>query len=345
MKLTISALNTLLLIGFLICTHASAQQLPAFGISPNVREGGTFDELVAEIKALKQAGCRAMYSSFKWSELEPKAGEINLKPIDDAVRGLGGLGFDLAITIQTLDTNNRTLPPDLKELPFDSPVMRDRFGALLKAITPKLNGKVRWLMLGNEVDVYLGEHPAELEPYAGFIERGRKLLREARPDLLVGVTNTFDGLAQRKPVFDRLNREMDVISLTYYPLGAQFMVKPLLFVPGHIRQMVEACGKRPMILQEAGYPADPLLGSSEEKQAEFVDRVFEAAKEHGSTIQFVNFFLLVDFNNQLVETFLKYYGIPDAHFRAYLASLGFKKADGTPRKAYGRFLERLKGWK
>src|SRR5690242_3988825 len=97
---------------------ASAQKLPAIGISPNVREGGTFNELVEEIKSLKRAGCRAMYSSFKWSDLEPKAGAMNLKPIDDCVNGLGGLGFDLAITIQTLDTNNRTLPADLKDTPF-----------------------------------------------------------------------------------------------------------------------------------------------------------------------------------------------------------------------------------
>ena len=330
------------LLALLTLMPGQTPDMPLIGISPNVKVGGTIQELVQNLKDLKAAGLRLQYVSVKWSELEPDKGRLDLKKIDDAVRGLGGLGFDQAITIQTLDTNNRTLPADLMDKPFDSPEMRSRWEALLRAVAPRLTPRVRWVMLGNEVEVYLASHGAELEPYAGFVERGRARLRELKPALPVGVTCTFGGARARPDHFRRLNRDTDFVSLTYYPLKPDFSVQPVSVVPADVAKMVEMAGGKPLLIQEAGYPADPLLGSSEDAQSAFVDALFNAVTSHPGRIAAVNYFLLVDFNDQLVETFLKYYRVPNAKFRAYLATIGLRKQDGTPRKAYGTFMARLK---
>lgn len=328
-----------------IVADSPAQTMPLIGISPNVKVGGTINDLVQDLKDLRAAGLRFQYISVKWNELEPEKGKIDLKKIDDAVNGLGGLGFDLAITIQTLDTNNRTLPADLMDKAFDSPEMRSRWEKLLRAVVPRFSAKVRWVMLGNEVDVYLAEHPAELDKYADFVDRGRQLVREIKPGLAVGVTCTFSGARGRPDHFQRLNRKSDVVALTYYPLKPDFGVQPVSVVEGDVAKMVEMAGRKPLLIQEAGYPADPLLGSSEEKQAEFVDALFDAGNTHPGRIAAVNYFLLVDFNDQLLATFLKYYRLPSARFRAYLATIGLRTADGTPRKSYATFLRRLRAWK
>lgn len=318
---------------------------PLIGISPNVKEGGTIADLVKDLQDLRKIGLDGQYISVKWSDLEPEQGKLNLKALDDPVRGLGGLGFTLAVTLQTLDTNNRTLPADLKDAAFDSGEMRERFDGLIRAIAPRLTPSVKWVMLGNEVDVYLGLHPNELEPYIGFLERGRELLKSLKPGIKVGVTCTFGGASGNPRLFDRLNRTMDVVSLTYYPLKPDFGVQPVDVVAGDIDRMVRMAGSKPLLIQEAGYPADPLLGSSDEKQAAFVDAVFDAANRRTNHIVMVNFFLLVDFNSSLLETLLKYYRLPNGRFRAYRATLGLKRADGTPRKAWERFQARLRGGK
>jgi hypothetical protein len=325
-------------------TPVESPSRPVFAVSPNIKEGGTIVDLVKNLQDLRAHHLTGMYVSVRWNELEPEKGKFNTKPIDDAVRGLGGLGFTLAVTVQTLDTNNRVVPSDLMEKPFDSPDMQQRFESLIKMIVPRLSDKVRWLMLGNEVDVYLAEHPSELEAYAAFVERGRRTAKDLKPGLPIGVTCTFDGARARLASFHRLNRETDVVTLTYYPLGPDFGVRPLSKVPDEVAQMVKMAGVKPLLIQEAGYPADPTLGSSEEKQAGFVDAMFNAVKVHEERIALVNFFLLIDFSDSMLDTLLKYYRLPNARFRAFLATLGLARKNGTPRKSYDVFMRRLAEW-
>ena len=313
------------------------------GVSMGVPEGGGAMDLIGSVMTARTAGARLLCVSAKWSDLEPKPGVYNLKPIDDAL-GSAAFGFHVALTLQTLDTNNRTLPTDLMDKPFDSPEMRSRFDALLQQIGPKITAAVVDVNLGNEVDAYLGAHPQELEAYAGFVEAGRTRLRAARPGLPVGVTTTFDGWKTRASVFARLNQNMDVVTMTYYPVAADFTVRPASDVAGDFDLMTTAAGTKPLLLQEVGYPADPLAGSSEEKQAAFVDAVFDALNKHAAQIGFVNFFLMYDFGDKLVNTLTQYYGSNDAHFRAFLSSIGLRKADGSPRQAWLRFEVRSSAW-
>ena len=55
----------------------------------------------------------------------------------------------MIITIQTLDTNNRTLPAGLEDKPFDSKLMQDRFAAFLAALAPRLTDAVDGVLLAN----------------------------------------------------------------------------------------------------------------------------------------------------------------------------------------------------
>lgn len=325
-------------------TTGPAHARPLVSISAMPKQNATPAEFGRMILDLRRMGVRAMYISHKWGDLEPAEGKRDLAKLIEGVKGLTSLGFVVQLTIQTLDTNNRTLPADLASEPFDSPRMRARFASLLRDVAGHLHPGVRWVSLGNEVDIYLGEHRSELEPYARFVEEGRDVLRAAGCKALIGVTTTFDGLTTRRALCDRLNRRMDCVPITYYPLGPGFAVRPVGDVARDLDRMEEAANGRPWLLQEAGYPAAPLLGSSEDRQAAFIDALFEAAAKHAGRLQMMNVFLLHDFGDALVDGFLKYYRLPDARFRAYLATLGLKQSDGTPRKAWARFEAHTRAW-
>ncbi len=314
---------------------------PFIGISVNPPEGGTMQDVISELVRLRDRGMGILYVSHKWSDLERTPGKPDVTSIAEAVRGTRLLGCRVTITIQILDTNNRTLPADLMAESFGSDQMHARFRSLLEAIAPALTSDVYSIQLGNEVDIYLREHPTETEAYARLVEEGRDLLRKARPDMRVGVTTTYEGLVRSPMIFERLNKRMDVVVMTYYPLGPGFAVRPVTDVAGDFGRMVKAAGARPLCLQEAGYPTSPILGSSEEKQAAFVDAVFSGVRKHSARMGYCNFFLLHDFTDSQVAEFLRYYRLPDARFRAYLATLGFKTAKGEPRKAWDRFLAGL----
>lgn len=317
---------------------------PLVGLAVNIPEGGTEKDLVQGLLTSKSLGVHFAFVGYKWHDLEPKPGTFELQKVDQALGGFASLGFHACIVIQTLDTNNRTLPADLQDKPFDSAAMRARFDALLDALAARLTDMVDCVLLANEADIYLKAHPEELAAFAGFAERGRERLRSLRPGLAAGVAVTFDNLRDRPQLVERLNRAMDVICFNYYPLGPRMKVRPVAEVGADFDKMVHAAGDKPLLFKEIGYPAAPLLGSSDQQQAAFVDAVFDAAERHAARIRVFNFFLLYDFDSRFLETLTKYYGSHDPSFVAYLGTLGLKRADGTPRPAWTRFEERARAF-
>ena len=76
-----------------------------------------------------------------------------------------------------------------------------------------------------------------------------------------------------------LNTRSDVIMLTYYPIGDGFAVGPPTIARTAFPAMLAAADGKPVVLQELGYPASPLLGSSDAMQAEFfADAIEEWSK-------------------------------------------------------------------
>lgn len=319
--------------------------LPLVGVSVNTSAKGSSAAIVRDLAELRRMGARLLYVSVKWSQLEPRPGRYELKPVTDAVNGAKLLGFRLLITVQTIDTNNRTLPSDLERLPFGDRHITARFLSLLRAVGPALTKEVEWVMLGNEADVYLAAHPAELKAFASMVESGREVLRGFRKDLVVGVTVTFDGMRNLPALVRRLNEHMDVLALTYYPLNRDFTVRPPGDVPRDVQSMVDFARGKPIVLQEAGYPAGIMAGSSDDAQARFVDALFQSVRQHAASFKALNYFLLYDFGDEMVNKFVAYYGVSGQRFRAFLGTLGLKRSDGSPRAAWDRFLQQLAKWR
>ena len=54
----------------------------------------------------------------------------------------------------------------------------------------------------------------------------------------------------------------------------------------------------------------------------------------GEAIPFLNYFLLHDFTAAMCDEMLVYYGLPDEDFKAFLCTLGLRRADGTPKAGW-----------
>jgi hypothetical protein len=218
--------------------------------------------------------------------------------------------------------------------------MRTRFHALIDSLRPDL-AHVSYLSIGNEVDPYLSSHPAEWATYKAFLTDAIAYVHSVAPSVKVGVTATFDG-ANGAAAADvaALNAASDVYILTYYPLTGDFGVRPPDAPLTDLPRMVSLAGVRPLILQEVGYPASTLLGSSEQLQAQFVTNVFDAWGPRGDRIPFLNVFLMHDFPQTLCDYFTQYYGLPgNERFSQFLCTLGLRKANGTPRLAWTAFVD------
>jgi len=329
-----------------IAVDLPVQGASLIGCSLNLPERAPESDLYKIACEERSDGLKLVYTNAKWSNLEPRPGQYNLKNMD--FKNFETLGFKVLLTIQTIDTPHRTLPSDLMDVPFDSPVMQARFDALLKAIAAKLRPNVCWVSLGNEVDVYLSKHESELEPYAKFVERGRDVLRLQCPQLAVGVTTTNGGARDRPGIAARLNRKMDVVCMNYYPLEASWRARPVFGLDADFALMIQTAGTKPLLLQEYGCPADPSI-SSEDLQAAYVDGLFRNLKKYGDRVAGANWFLYCDFNSAFVNELIGYYlkgskYVETPNFRAYLSSMGLKRANGTARKSWEVFRTRARAW-
>ena len=69
-------------------------------------------------------------------------------------------------------------------------------------------------------------------------------------------------------------------------------------------------------------------------QAEFYGDVIRALEESDKFV-FVNFFLMSDLPDEMVNDFAKYYKLPDVDlFKSYLQTLGIFDKNGNPKPAW-----------
>jgi hypothetical protein len=309
---------------------------------PQSDQGVTMQSFLAGIDLLGEAGANAQVITKTWHELERTPGTLELEDLR------GGLDYSIQkkltpyVGIQMINTLVKDVPDDLRAVPFDDPRMLDRFTQLLTRIAPLLRGRVPYLSLGNEVDVYLEKHPEETAPLMAFLDKSIALTHVLLPGVQIGVTGTHEGLLKgRVPLLTQLNQHTDVVILTYYPSADDSgHISGPETVPADFARMLQFSGAKPLLLQEVGYPTSPLVGGSESKQAAFMENIFVAWLRAGVRIPLLNIFALHDFSPDFCASFLSYYQFGQSEIMgAFLCTLGLRDMHGQPKQAWKTIME------
>ncbi|GAC1658254.1 MAG: hypothetical protein NVS4B13_00900 [Candidatus Elarobacter sp.] len=309
-------------------------EAPVVSISANAAADSK--DFLSGVRLVQSLGARGQFVSYTWHDLEPTEGAYKLDDLRGGLQYLGGtLGDTLLFGVQVLNTSVKDVPADLRTTSFDDPKMQARARALLDRIARLPDARhIRYLSIGNEVDVYLAAHPDEWHPYEQFctalIAHARKVLPGAR----VGVTLTAGALDTAPAEASKLLAMSDVAILTYYPLDDDFAVRGPHAARGDMDRLVKFAGSKQLVLQEVGYPTSPLLHGSEDQQARFFSEVFAQWRVYGRKIPFVNVILLHDPTEHECSALEKYYGLRGATFHAFLCTLGLRYSDGRPKKAF-----------
>ncbi len=306
--------------------------------NPFAHEPVTPETVQARFKQAVEAGVTFMYISPKWSELEPKAGEFHFRDLEADIEKSRLHGLPVVMNLRVVDTNQRSLPKDLETRSFQDRSLRDRLLTLIDALARKLEGRLSHVMIGNEIDAYFSPRPREVEAYAELYGVAARRLKELVPGLPVSATVTFGGLSEANGRLGPILDQTDFLALTYYPLEADFTFRDPATVGADFARILQAAGEKKVLLQEVGYSTSALNRSSEEKQAEFVAKVFAELRRQPGRFVGANFFLMSDFSEAMVEQFARYYGLPHAdRFRSFLATLGLFDKEGRPKKSWAIF--------
>jgi hypothetical protein len=138
---------------------------------------------------------------------------------------------------------------------------------------------------------------------------------------------------------------LDSAALTYYPLNADFTVRPTSDIASDFDFLVNTIPGKPIILQECGYPSSTVDNSSETQQADFISAVFKAWDTHLDRIALVDLTWQYDVSDATASQWVIDYGLSgqpyENEFKQYLLTLGLSHNDGTEKPALQRLRDEL----
>jgi len=315
-----------------------------FSITPNVfaNQAQTPENLLAAFGMVEHAGMGFLVHNGKWNELEPKPGQYNLDPLDFNVSTAKRLNIPICYTLRIIETVDRAVPGDLKKMSWSDPRLEQRLLNLVQAMAPHFDGKVRWMLIGNEIDGYFARHPNELADYVKLYTDVAARLKQLSPGIRVSATLMFGGVDLMDGMMRPLTDKFDFICFTYYPIRGDFTMQDPQLVSRHVDRMRQAAHGRGLVLQEIGYSSGAKNSSNEEMQAQFVENVFKALRANSDFVEAGCFWLLADLKDDLVNNLSQYYGITNsAVFKSFLQTLGMYDGSGHPKKAWSIYTREI----
>lgn len=302
--------------------------------NPSPTEGFSASALQSSFKRAADSGMNFTKIHPKWDEVEKSPGRFTFGDFEAHSKRASDRGVPIYLGIRTIDTQKRSMPRAYSSWKWDDPRMKEKLTALLEAMASKFRGDVRWVAIGNEVDQYFKNHRGEIGQYATLMREITPVIHRLWPNAKVTVNFTWEAAKEMRdyrPILDT----MEIASFTYYPLNPDFTVKSVDQVEGHLDSLIRAADGRKVILQEIGYPSGTANGSSDQQQADFVERAIRAAKSRSNSIVGMNFLWMSDLPDSVVEEFAKYYKLPNAEkFKSYLATMGLFDKNGKPKPAW-----------
>jgi hypothetical protein len=352
LQLTIFVLAVTLLIATGCVSQRSISQTSLQGdrilsIAVTTAQDDNFDRAFAKAR---EVGIQATNLALSWEDLETAPKYYQPAPNFLAIANsfYPYQNMKIALEINPIDTTTLRIPKDLRNKSIDDPSVIARYNQLLSWVFQQIPDlELVSLTVGNEIDSYLGDDPTKWRQYQTFFEAVSAYARSQRPKLSVGVKATFEGLTgQAQEFLKALNTSSDVIMGTYYPLEINFEAKSVEVVDADFKKLTLVYRERPVFLLEVGYPSSPLCGSSEESQAAFIAKVFEAWDKYHSQIKLISFTWLTDLSAATIDEMISYYGISDRCFTEFLATLGLRTQFDLDKMAFTQLKQEAsqRGW-
>jgi hypothetical protein len=297
-------------------------------------------------------GVREVSVSLDWALLEPTLGNYD-NTLPDIIETYYPLQTgDITLVLRPLDTPGPSLPSGLTGN-YDDPAVITAYENFLTNLHGKLSnlnasGKLKWIHVGNEIDANLGTDPVKWAQWQIFF-----VAAKAKIESLWGAQVNVSSIVQFNVLNDTVKRalylnllpDMDSAVLTYYPLNADFTMRPPSTVAADFGIMVNTIPGKEILLQECGYPSSVSNNSSESLQADFISAVFNAWDDHSDRIKLIDIAWQYDVSEAEVDQWVIDFGMSgqpnEDKFKQYLWTLGLSNYDSTEKPALQRLRDEL----
>ncbi|MFN3137531.1 MAG: hypothetical protein ACE37L_07575 [Allomuricauda sp.] len=255
------------------------------------------------------------------------------------------------LVLKMIDSNRKTVPSDLSGNSFDDTLLINRFKNLIDNMSalPEIN-RISHILIGNEVDGYLTTNASELNAFSVFYEQTVNHIHTKIPFVKVGTIITYNSVVENPIIFETLNPYSDFICYTYYPTDTtnpNWQMRLPTEASSDILYMAEKAGDKPFAFTEIGYPSSAENNSSELKQSQFVENMFETLKPYKDIgkLEFLFYHGMYDYQPDFCVEYAQSQGIDDTYLCGFMNNLGLKSyATGQAKQSWNTFVNELSDW-
>lgn len=336
----------------LVLLLASTQALVAetgtprtLGMIVTYPERGNYESALHQAK---DAGVSRVPLTFFWDALEPAPRVYEDQVLAIASLYFPAMGLPIDIAISPISGSRLVMPDDLAGRPFDDPVVITRYLDLLEHVLGVLaETEVGVLLIGIEVDAYLGDDSAAWGAYATFIGEAARLVHSMRPEIQIAVQSSTYSRFDRPDDWAPIDAVSDLIATSYYPLDGLRVRDPSV-VEDDFDALTALYPDRTIHIVEAGYPSSRRNGSSLDQQAAFIHELFEAWDDHAGQIRSITLATQHDYPPGSIDRLQLFYGDLRPAYGTFVGSIGLRHwhDDGPPKPAWDALIQETtdRGW-
>src|ERR1051326_3178879 len=152
-------------------------------------------DYVGAFQTAKQSGMQDAVLHLSWPDIEAEPGQYSNVFLGAASQFYPAYQTSIDLVLSPISTNRKVVPADLMNVNFDDPLMIYRyFFALDYTLGQLQSAQVRSLVIGMEVDSYLGSDDVKWQQFETFYMYVSRYLHWKWPGIKVGVEATLKGL-------------------------------------------------------------------------------------------------------------------------------------------------------
>ncbi|MEZ4505760.1 MAG: hypothetical protein R2848_07795 [Thermomicrobiales bacterium] len=294
------------------------------------------------------AGVTRAPITYAWGALEPEPGEYDDGNLALAALFFPAMGMSIDVAITPVAGSRLVMPDDLAGRSFDDPEVIKRYLDLIEHVMAVLSeADVRLLIVGVEVDKYLGDDVTAWDAFAAFTAAVATYVHSIRPGIEVGVQSSTDSRILDPDRWSNIDQVSDIIATSYFPMD-DLQVRDPSSITDDFDTLAALYPDRVIRIVEAGYPSSAANGSSDKRQAQFIHALFAAWDDHAGQILSITLSMQHDYGPAHVDAICAFYGDTSEAFAAFIGSIGFRwwKGDGAPKPAWEALMQETaaRGW-
>ncbi|MBD3389567.1 hypothetical protein GF415_01275 [Candidatus Micrarchaeota archaeon] len=319
------------------CERKNLNTKPGLGLMP-LPANDSSSLIVPAFRESRENGADVLSWYFFWGPLEN-----NWTVADHLMEPISYEG-KTAVLMNVIYSNVLGEYPERYES-FDEPGFREDFADFSVEFVKRY--KPDYYFVGGEVDIYLNSHRGQVPAFKELLSHTYERVKEESPETQLGVVVTYHYAKEYNAtdIIQELAPECDLIGYTVHPYEGSYNYSNVSRGMEYLEEVPEVVPGKPYAILETGWSSSEFLGSSEEKQNQFLEDFFSYYER--TDAEFVIWFSLHEWSDcteaaaPYVEDFPEVQENEEymERFREYLCSLGLKNPDGTPKKSWATWQE------